>query len=72
MSKSGKFVLGAILGAAAAALLTPVAGREARKNFKKAANKTGFQKLAASGTDLVNTVLENFAPQPRRKTKAKK
>lgn len=68
MSKSGKF----ILGATAAALLTPVAGREARTSLKKVANKKGLDKLVSNGSDLVNSVLENIAPKPRRKTKTKK
>jgi gas vesicle protein len=34
MAKTTKFLLGAILGAAAAALLTPVAGQQARSKLK--------------------------------------
>lgn len=36
MGKGAKFLLGAALGAAAAALLTPVAGAVARTELKKA------------------------------------
>lgn len=72
MPKSGKFVLGAIIGAAAAALLTPVAGRQARASLKKVANKSSLEKLAGRGSDLVNTALKNIAPKPRRKTNTKK
>lgn len=39
MAKTTKFLLGAILGAAAAALLTPVAGKQARAELKKIARK---------------------------------
>lgn len=39
MAKTGKFILGAILGAAAAALLTPMTGSAARTELKKAAQK---------------------------------
>lgn len=39
MGKGAKFLLGAALGAAAAALLTPVAGSVARAELKKAAQK---------------------------------
>lgn len=72
MGKSGKFIFGALLGAAAAALLTPVAGKEARTSLKKVANKKSLEKIVGSGSDLVNTVLENIAAKPRRKTKPKK
>ena len=39
MEKTGKFILGAVLGAAAAALLTPVDGRVARTELKKTVQK---------------------------------
>jgi len=39
MSKSGKFLLGALLGAVAAVLLTPVAGKKARSALRAAAEK---------------------------------
>ncbi|MEK7125339.1 MAG: hypothetical protein AAB880_00280 [Patescibacteria group bacterium] len=39
MAKTGKFIIGAILGAAAAALLTPLTGPAARAELKKAAQK---------------------------------
>ena len=42
MSKSSKFVLGAIIGAAAAALLTPVSGKKARDKVKSAAGRAGI------------------------------
>jgi len=41
MGKSSKFLLGALLGAAAAALLTPVAGKRARAKVKQAAKQAG-------------------------------
>lgn len=72
MGKSGKFIFGALLGAAAAALLTPVAGREARTSLKKVANKRSLEKIVESGSDLVNAALGNIVPKPRRKTKPKK
>ena len=40
----GKFVFGALLGAAAAALLTPVAGKKARKKVADTAEKAGIDK----------------------------
>ncbi len=39
MVKTGKFILGAVLGAAAAALLTPVTGSAVRAELKSAAQK---------------------------------
>ena len=72
MAKTGKFILGAVLGAAAAALLTPISGREARTGLKSAANKRGLNKLIAGGSDLVNSVLGNQTTAARRKTKTKK
>jgi gas vesicle protein len=44
MGKSGKFMFGALLGAAAAALLTPVAGKKARKKVAETAEKAGVDK----------------------------
>ena len=44
MGKSGKFIFGALLGAAAAALLTPVAGKKARKKVAQTAEKVGIDK----------------------------
>lgn len=43
MSKTGKFIAGAILGAAAAALLTPVSGKKARAKLKAGAQKAGLK-----------------------------
>jgi len=42
MSKSSKFVLGALVGAVAAALLTPVSGKKARDKVKHTASKAGL------------------------------
>ncbi|PIQ78445.1 MAG: hypothetical protein CO042_03550 [Parcubacteria group bacterium CG_4_9_14_0_2_um_filter_41_8] len=39
MAKSGKFLFGALLGATAAALLTPFAGKKARQKLSKTAKK---------------------------------
>ncbi|MBI1961452.1 MAG: hypothetical protein HYS45_01985 [Parcubacteria group bacterium] len=44
MAKSGKFLAGALVGAAAAALLTPIAGKIARKKVMEAANKAGLDR----------------------------
>ncbi len=44
MAKSGKFLAGALVGAAAAALLTPIVGKTARKKVMEAANKAGLDR----------------------------
>lgn len=54
MAKS-KFILGAILGAAAAALLTPVTGRKAREKLVKLGEGMGFD------SDIVKKKVDEFA-----------
>ncbi|OJI07629.1 hypothetical protein BK004_00895 [bacterium CG10_46_32] len=49
MAKSGKFLAGALIGAAAAALLTPIAGKKARKKMMEAASKAGLDRDAIEG-----------------------
>jgi gas vesicle protein len=41
MGRPSKFIFGAVLGAVAAALITPVAGKKARTRLKQAAQKAG-------------------------------
>ena len=56
MRKSGKFLAGALLGAAAAALLSPVTGKKARKKVIEAANKAGLDRERLEG--MANAVME--------------
>lgn len=72
MGKTDKFIWGAVLGAAAAALLTPVTGRVARIGIKKIANHHGLDKLAAGGGDLVKSAFKSFTAKLDQKTKRKK
>jgi len=55
MSKTGKFIAGAILGAAATALLTPVSGKKVRAKINSTAKKAGFktEKYEAKLQDIV-------------------
>lgn len=84
MSKSGKFILGALLGATAAVLLTPVTGKKARSALRTTAVKKGLnveavqekvQELLARGEELVKGAAP-AAPakrgSARSKTKSKK
>lgn len=80
MSKSGKFLLGALLGAAAAVLLTPVAGKKARGSLKKMAVKQGLpleaieakaEELLAKGKEAAASALPKKPVAPK-KTKTKK
>ncbi len=43
MSRTGKFIAGAILGAAATALLTPVSGKKMRAKINSSAKKAGIK-----------------------------
>ena len=81
MSKSGKFLLGALLGATAAVLLTPVTGKKARSSLRGLAEKKGLdtsaiqskvESLLARGQELIQTVQPEERPKTRRKTKTKK
>ena len=58
MSKTGKFIAGAILGAAATALLTPVSGKKVRAKINSTAKKAGFktEKYEAKLQDIVEQV----------------
>jgi len=55
MGKS-KFLVGAILGAAAAALLTPVTGKKTRDSVKKAAKRVGVPTDGVA--EAVNSIVE--------------
>jgi len=48
MAKSSKFLFGAIVGALAAAFLTPVSGKKAREKVSKLAKKSGIDQKQAS------------------------
>ncbi|MEK7189003.1 MAG: hypothetical protein AAB671_00655 [Patescibacteria group bacterium] len=48
MGKSGKFLAGALLGAAAAALLSPVSGKAARKKVAEGLEKAGLDRAKAA------------------------
>lgn len=81
MSKSGKFLLGALLGAGAAVLLTPVTGKKARSSLRNLAEKKGLdagalqskaESLLARGAKLVQAIKQEEPPKPKRKTKIKK
>lgn len=77
MSKTGKFIAGAILGAAAAALLTPVSGKKARAKINATAKKAGIDlgkygvkidKVVDAGSEILRQISQG-APN---KTKVKK
>lgn len=79
MSKSGKFILGALLGAGAAVLLTPITGKKARGSLRQAAEKRGLdvkaiqskvESLWERGEELAKTVVPE-APAKRRSTRSK-
>jgi len=79
MSKSGKFILGALLGAGAAILLTPVTGKKARGALRATAVKKGLdvealqekmEGLLSRGKDLAKTIMP-AEPVERRSTKRK-
>jgi gas vesicle protein len=79
MGKS-KFIVGALLGAAAAALLTPVSGKGARTKVKKAALKVGLDtnklesqvgQLAKQGKGIIGSVIQKAEERVKTKTKKK-
>ncbi|MBI2050508.1 MAG: YtxH domain-containing protein [Parcubacteria group bacterium] len=79
MGKSGKFLAGALLGAAAAALLTPVAGKKARKKVAEGLEKAGVDRemveetlraAAKKGSDLLKQARKEVAAS-KTKTKSK-
>lgn len=74
MSKTGKFFLGALLGATAAVLLTPLNGRQTRSGLKKIvkSNQGGIKKLAEEITSKAEAILQTPAPKRVRKTNTKK
>ncbi len=74
MGKSSKFLIGALLGAAAAALLTPVSGKRARGSALRAAKRAGVptEKLEGALSDLVEKGGELLAQAAGSKTKRKK
>ncbi len=54
MGKAAKFIFGAIIGAVATALLTPVSGKRAREQASKIAKKAGLDsKKLSSVADFV-------------------
>ncbi len=74
MPKSSKFFLGALLGAAAVALLTPVTGKKARSVFSKAAKSAGIptDKIKSAFDDLSEKGEELLGKASSSKTKNKK
>jgi gas vesicle protein len=80
MSKSSKFLAGALLGAAAAALLSPVSGKSARNKVKKVAQKAGVDTkklesnvnaLAGKGKGVISSVIQKAAQQAKIKNNKK-
>lgn len=77
MGKTAKFIFGAIVGAAAAALLTPVTGKRARQEASKIAKKAGIDtdKLNSAADFLVKKSEQIFEkskePPAKRRTRAK-
>jgi len=77
MSKSGKFLFGALLGAAAAALLTPIAGKKARQKLQKTAEKVKsderFSQIVEKGAEILakakDAASEKINPQTKTKRK---
>ena len=76
MGKSSKFVAGAVLGAVAAMLLTPVAGKKVREQVKKLAKRAGIdadalgkhaQQLVQAGAKFAASA--SVAKQAKTKTK---
>ena len=80
MAKSGKFIAGALIGAAAAALLTPIAGKKARKKIMDAAKSAGFDaekidEFAQSAKKIGQRIIKEAtkqAPESKTKNKSKK
>ncbi|MBI2636906.1 MAG: YtxH domain-containing protein [Parcubacteria group bacterium] len=83
MVASKKFLAGALVGAAAAALLTPLTGKKARKKVAEAANRAGLDREKLEGalgavveksSELLRTVREEAAEKrsgSKTKTKSK-
>jgi gas vesicle protein len=73
MGKTAKFIFGAIVGATAAALLTPVTGKRARKEALKIAKKVGIDtdKLD-SAADLLIKKGEEIFEKPKELVLKKK
>ena len=83
MAKSGKFLAGALVGAAAVALLTPIAGKKARQKVMEAANKAGLDRekleevasaVMEKGSELLRQARKEVAQKRNRgssKTKTK-
>lgn len=80
MPKSGKFLIGALVGAAAAALLTPVAGKKARQKLAEQAKKAGMDRekfeevvetVAQKGSELLKQAQSSVGAR-KTKTKTKK
>lgn len=66
-------MVGALVGAAAAALLTPIAGKKARKKVVEAARKAGVDREAlAAAADAVVEKGSEFLRQAREEVAQKK
>jgi len=76
MGKSKKFLAGALLGAAAAVLLTPVAGKKARKKVVEGLEKAGVDRETIAETVSAavkkgSELLKQAKKQTASKTKTK-
>lgn len=69
----GKFFFGALLGAAAAALLTPVAGKKARQKLQKTAQKVKQDDTVSQVMEKGSQVFDKVKQEAeQRMKKAKK
>ncbi|MBU2575993.1 YtxH domain-containing protein [Patescibacteria group bacterium] len=76
MSKSGKFVLGALLGAAAAALLTPIAGKKTRQKLQKTVEKVKsderVNQIIEKGSEIFEKAKDAAGEKINQQTKTKR
>ena len=76
MGKPGKFLVGALVGAAAAALLTPVTGKKARKKVAERLEKAGvdrekIEEAAGAARKIGRALLERAKKEAASKSKTK-
>jgi len=65
----GKFLFGAMLGAAAAALLTPVAGKKTRQKLSKTAKKVREDEMVSQIVEKGEEVFDKVKDVVETKTK---